>query len=167
MTMADVGAGPLRFAYTDAKGRQTKRSLARWRDNGTHVAGVSIAGGGVRTFSKERMELLTDDAAWEACQYSDFSLIPESANLARVRRAPDNRLQIAFTGFAAARRAEWESLADETGLRVCKGVTAGLSFICAGPNAGPKKLEKAREQGVIVLTEAEFLNLMENGELPD
>ena len=79
----------------------------------------------------------------------------------------DERPQILFTGFAAARRAELEALSDATGLCVVKSVTVGLSFLCIGANAGPKKVEKARCQNVYIVRESDMAALLETGELPD
>lgn len=41
-----------------------------------------------------------------------------------------------------------------------------LSFLCAGDNAGPAKLEKARAPGVVIMDRAQFENLLETGEIP-
>ena len=46
-------------------------------------------------------------------------------------------------------------------------VTKNLAYLCCGQNAGPKKLEKARAQGVTLLTESDFYNLVGTGETPD
>lgn len=158
----------LLFTYQDSRGIITKRNLIRWHEDDRYIYGVGADGIGARTFSKTRiLETFNSQADWESCAHPEPQNSPErEAAYQRVRRGPDNRLQIAFTGFAAARRAELESVAGEAGLRVCKGVTAGLSFLCAGPNAGPSKVAKSREQGVVILSDDEFFNLIENGEIP-
>ena len=55
--------------------------------------------------------------------------------------------QICFTGFSAADKTELAALAQAANLETVGSVTKNLAFLCAGENAGPAKLEKAREQG--------------------
>lgn len=84
------------------------------------------------------------------------------------KTAPEaNKLQILFTGFAAARRAELELATVDAGLAVVKTVTQGLVFVCAGPNAGPSKVSKARLQGCYIVPEIDLPALLESGVLPD
>lgn len=52
-------------------------------------------------------------------------------------------------------------------MNVVTTVTQGLNYICGGPNAGPKKMERARAQNCWVLDERQFLVFVETGELPD
>ena len=74
--------------------------------------------------------------------------------------------QICFTGFPDAEKSELASRAGEHKLEVVGSVTKALAFLCAGPNAGPVKLKKAREQGVCVLSRSQFEHLLETGEIP-
>ncbi len=46
-------------------------------------------------------------------------------------------------------------------------VTVHLDFLCCGYNASAKKIEKAHQQNVLILTEDEFINLVETGEMPE
>ena len=71
----------------------------------------------------------------------------------------DLRPTICFTGFTAPEKVLLESIATEKGLRTVHAVTLSLKFLCAGPNAGPSKMERANEQGCIILSEAEFYAL--------
>ncbi len=73
--------------------------------------------------------------------------------------------QVCFTGFQAAEKARLAALAASAHLDVASTVTKSLAFLCAGANAGPAKLAKAREQGVHILSESEFLHLIETGEV--
>ena len=52
-------------------------------------------------------------------------------------------------------------------MTVRSSVTKQLNFICIGKNAGPKKMEAARKQGVVVLNENQFRVMVETGELPE
>lgn len=73
--------------------------------------------------------------------------------------------QVCFTGFSAADKAELTSLAHAANLEVVGSVTKNLAFLCAGENAGPAKLEKARDQDNHILSKAQFLHLLETGEV--
>lgn len=73
--------------------------------------------------------------------------------------------QVCFTGFSASEKAVLAVLAAESRLEVVSSVTKHLAFLCAGENAGPAKLEKAGEQGAVVLTRKQFQHLLETGEI--
>lgn len=106
--------------------------------------------------SEAEIEALDDRAGW-AIIYSTKTKTPR----------PDPRTQICFTGFSPALKTELMTLAQDAGMHVAKSVTKNLRILCAGDNAGPKKLEKARVQSVSVLSESEFRNLLTTGELPE
>lgn len=151
----------LRFVYRDADGNVARHELAAWQEVGKYVRGRRAADGSPRTFLKERIvEYLENAEAWLNSPYPDP--IPKLQR----QVARDQRPQVAFTGFPSARRAELEAHADRDGLRVCKGVTRDLQFLVGGPNAGPSKVEQARNQGCWILTEEQLLKLLETGELP-
>ena len=75
--------------------------------------------------------------------------------------------QVCFTGFSGTEKIELAGLAESARLEVVGSVTRNLAFLCAGENAGPSKLEKAREQGVHVLSRMQFEHLLETGEISD
>jgi NAD-dependent DNA ligase len=77
-----------------------------------------------------------------------------------------SRPQICFTGFRAAEKAGLAREAEASGLQVVDSVTQSLTYLCFGANAGPSKLQKARQQAVVVLDHASFLHLLDTGELP-
>ncbi|EPM6351019.1 MULTISPECIES: hypothetical protein [Vibrio harveyi group] len=52
-------------------------------------------------------------------------------------------------------------------MMVRQSVTRHLDILCYGYNAGPKKLEKALSQGVMILNRRQFENLLETGEVPE
>ena len=81
------------------------------------------------------------------------------------RRRTDG-IEICFTGFGIAAKQELSSLAESMGLHVVTSVTKGLSFLCIGDNPGSSKVQKAQERGVQTITEKQFLNFIETGELP-
>lgn len=153
---------PLRFLYRTSDGTESMRLITQWREEGHYISGFDAGAAAVRTFRKDRVAQYLD-----GCEVQLRT--PHEAPPPRVRREtpPDLRPQILFTGYGAKLRQQLEAQCEATGLRVVKTVTQDLVFLCAGPNAGPSKLSKARTQGVYVLGEADLPALLESGELPD
>ena len=75
--------------------------------------------------------------------------------------------QICFTGFSTTEKSELTAMAQAARLEVVASVTKSLAFLCAGENAGPAKLAKARDQGTHVLNREQFTHLLETGEISD
>jgi len=84
----------------------------------------------------------------------------------KTTRHKKNAQQICFTGFSAAERKQLESEAEEAHLQVVKSVTKSLRYLVAGPNAGPAKFQKAKEQEVVLMSVDQFRKMLETGELP-
>jgi len=74
--------------------------------------------------------------------------------------------KVCFTGFSVVEKEELSQLAGNASLTVVGTVTKNLAFLCCGENAGPAKLQSAREKGCLVLTKDQFILLLETGELP-
>ena len=62
--------------------------------------------------------------------------------------------------FAHHSRDEYKAMIEQNGGKNVGSISAKTSFILAGDNMGPAKLEKAHKLGVAILTEDEFLNLI-------
>jgi NAD-dependent DNA ligase len=103
---------------------------------------------------KDEISNLSDAEAWKLI----YSL--------RTARAKDTRLQVCFTGFGVSKKQELIDIAGKNNIKVVSSVTKKLDFLCGGENAGPKKIEKAESQGVQFLTEDQFIQLIETGEIP-
>ena len=103
-------------------------------------------------FSPEEISAMTDAQGWDWI-YAD----------AKPRK--EKLTQVCFTGFTAAEKTELSALAQAASLEVVGSVTKNLAFLCAGENAGPAKLEKARDQGNHILSKEQFLHLLETGEV--
>ncbi len=58
-------------------------------------------------------------------------------------------------------RDELKNKVEANGGRILSGVSGKLNYLLAGDNMGPSKLEKARRLGVTILSEAEFLQMLE------
>ncbi|GIU13070.1 BRCT domain-containing protein [Shewanella sp. MBTL60-007] len=74
--------------------------------------------------------------------------------------------EICFTGFTAGERNELETIGESIGLSVKKSVTKNLHILCVGENAGPSKVDKAREAGSVVINKSQFVHFADTGELP-
>ncbi|EPJ0505245.1 BRCT domain-containing protein [Klebsiella variicola] len=66
---------------------------------------------------------------------------------------------ICFTGFGKNEKNELIETAKQRGYSVKGDVIKGLSYLCCGENAGPSKINKAKENGSVLLSVADFLNL--------
>lgn len=67
---------------------------------------------------------------------------------------------ICFTGKMTCKRSEMEAIAKELGYVPMDHVDKKLSIlVCADPNSGSSKLEKAKKNGTKIISEAEFLSL--------
>ena len=64
--------------------------------------------------------------------------------------------------FAHHSRDEYKALIEQHGGKNVGSVSGATSFILAGENMGPAKLEKAQKLGVKIMNEEEFLALIEN-----
>ena len=63
--------------------------------------------------------------------------------------------------FARHSRDEYKALIEKHGGKNTGSISAKTSFILAGDNMGPAKLEKARKLGVRIVTEDEFLQMID------
>lgn len=152
----------LRFTYCNGAGEVSQRELSQWAEAGHYIKGHDVAKGRVMTFRKDRVQQYHEGCA--ALLTAPHGLPPP-----RPARdaAPDARPQMLFTGFGKSQRQALEAQADAAGVRVVQTVTKGLAFLVCGSNAGPTKVDKAREQGVFIVAELHLQALLETGELPD
>jgi NAD-dependent DNA ligase len=104
-------------------------------------------------FTLEQIEAMTDSQGWEWIY-------------ANAKPRKERRSQVCFTGFSVTEKTALIDAALNAKLDVVDSVTKNLAFLCAGENAGPVKLAKAKGQGVLVLDKSQFLNLLETGEVP-
>ena len=66
--------------------------------------------------------------------------------------------------FEGRSRDDMKALVEEHGGKNLAAVSANVDFIVAGDNMGPAKRQKAEKLGVKILTEAEFLSLIAEGQ---
>lgn len=152
------------FIYQDAKGNITARKVSDVTTSDLYIQAYCHSAKALRTFRKDRVLEYFD-----SLDSLDDRLIHHLANppIAPPQKPKDTRLDVCFTGFKKDDKERLTALALDAGMVVRKGVTKSLSFLCGGYNAGPSKMEQARQQGVVVLDEAQFIGLLETGEIPD
>lgn len=63
--------------------------------------------------------------------------------------------------FARHSRDEYKAMIEKHGGKNAGSISAKTSFVLAGANMGPAKLEKARKLAVRILSEDEFLAMIE------
>ena len=65
--------------------------------------------------------------------------------------------------FTHHSRDEYKALIEKHGGKNVGSISSKTSFILAGENMGPSKLEKATKLGVAIVNEEEFLEMIEGG----
>ena len=63
--------------------------------------------------------------------------------------------------FAHHSRDEYKELIEKHGGKNVGSISSKTSFVLAGDNMGPSKLEKAQKLGVTIVSEEEFLQMIE------
>lgn len=81
------------------------------------------------------------------------------------KQAQSNKLEgnsVVISGvFQHHSRDEYKALIEQNGGKNVGSISAKTSFILAGENMGPAKLEKAQKLGIRIMSEDEFLSLIE------
>lgn len=100
------------------------------------------------TLSRDDIERMTDQ---DARNYYWGTINPANAG-----KPKDKRKVVCFTGFTAQEEILLAAMADKLSFRIVISVTSVTSLLVCGPNAGPKKIEKARSLAIRIVSEAEF-----------
>lgn len=154
----------MNFIYQNAKGNITARKISNVSETDMHIQGICHHVSRLRTFRKDRIiEVIGDENELETRLIHHLQVNPTPRPLGKGVYVFD----VCFTGFKSIDKDRLTQVADENDVAVRKSVTLGLNFLVCGSNAGPKKVEKARSQNVIALSEIEFIQLIETGEIPD
>lgn len=170
------------FVYVDSRGNISSRAVVRVSESDGYIQGICLMDDAFRTFRKDRvLEYVETKDQLQGCL--EYWQSPEKAESVAQqlaasgggggtgkRRSSSKKpgaLEVCFTGFKAADKERLTSTADNAGMVVRTSVTTALDFLCCGYNAGPKKIDKARYQGVVTLSEDQFLALIETGEIPE
>lgn len=97
---------------------------------------------------------MTDPQAWNAI----YALQKKSSK-------PRSTTNICFTGFVRSEAEDLKSTAASRGWGVNSDVVKSTTHLCCGDNAGAKKVAKAKDQGVRIISLREFEHMMETGEV--
>ena len=154
---------------------------------GIRFVGETVAKKIARSFNNiEELEnadfekLVNIDEIGEKIAQSILAYFSNPANRALVERLKDSGLQLyrteedleAYTDklagqsivisgvFARHSRDEYKELIEKNGGKNVGSISSKTSFILAGENMGPTKLEKARKLGVKIINEEEFLSMI-------
>lgn len=160
------------FIYRDAKGNITFREVTNISESEDYIQGRCLIDNGIRTFRQDRVleDIENKELASERLQFHiDNAPEPSQATKNRLARKVNqgSAPEVCFTGFKKADKDRLIKLAESAGMFIRSSVTVSLNYLCCGYNAGPKKIETSRHQGTVVLSEKQFQNLIETGEIPE
>jgi NAD-dependent DNA ligase len=160
----------MNFIYISAKGVVPARSLENASDSEFYVQGIDVASGRYKTFRKDRILEIIEDTGLQK-QRLDYWLQnsppPPPTTKNRKSKPSGEFEEICFTGFKSGDKKRVIEDAEKHDFLVRTAVTTKLTYLCYGPTAGPKKMEMARFKRVVIITEEQFKNLIEFGEVPD
>lgn len=117
--------------------------------------GQVIAESVIRYFADEKNQTIIDRlaAAGVQMQLSEEELADHTDKLAG--------LSIIISGvFQHHSRDEYKAIIEKNGGKNVGSISAKTSFVLAGANMGPAKLEKAQKLGVKIVNEEEFLQML-------
>lgn len=141
-------------------------------DEPTHVQGWCAINRSPRTLRVDRILNIHESLSEAEAYFQEVEKTLEESGIEFKTPQPNrlsspNTMDVCFTGFAKDDKSELMSKAESKEMMVRQSVTRHLDILCYGYNAGPKKLEKALEQGVMILNRHQFENLLETGEVPE
>ena len=139
------------FGHIDARASATAESITEINGIGTVIAQSVI-----RFFSEPKNQAFVQRLKEAGLQ---MQISEEQAN------AQSNLLQgqsVVISGvFKHHSRDEYKAIIEQHGGRNVGSISAKTSFILAGENMGPSKLEKANKLGIRIMNEDEFLEILE------
>ena len=139
------------FGHIDALASATAESITEINGIGTVIAQSVI-----RFFSEPKNQAFVQRLKEAGLQ---MHISEEQAN------AQSNLLQgqsVVISGvFKHHSRDEYKAIIEQHGGRNVGSISAKTSFILAGENMGPSKLEKANKLGIRIMNEDEFLEILE------
>lgn len=98
-------------------------------------------------------------AAGVAMQLSEDQMLPAG-------NALEGKTIVISGTFSHHSREEYKQMIEHNGGRNAGSISKKTSFVLAGENMGPAKLEKCRQLGVPVISEDEFLSMISDGAEP-
>jgi hypothetical protein len=156
-------SGVIGFEYCNSQGEIKNVNLIGWRESGRYLLGRCLEDGKFKTYRIDRIQKYFGDVS--AFLTNPIQLPPPK--LPSRSSTTSDGFHVCFTGFKASEKNALEARADTHGLIVVQSVTRDLKFLVCGSNAGPKKIEQARDRSVYILNATQFELFIETGELPD
>ena len=160
------------FDYVDAEGEFSSRRVKVTMVGQWQFEGIDLDKHATRTFRHDRvvgdvtseltgevqsakswaeaaLQHSLDDPSQKDLDDDDESIVNDDAT----------HIEICFTGFTKADKLRLEGMAYLSDMQVRQSVTKGLTHLCMGKTAGPKKIDQAVEVGAELIDEAEFYAL--------
>jgi len=158
----------MEFIYQNARSEIKVQHIENVSISDMYYQGICQFEGKLKTFRKDRiLEMLSSlQGAEERLDYHLKNGSPVKDLQSRLLNKSGNP-EVCFTGFRKEEKEKLVSLAKNNEIFIRSSVTKNLDFLCCGYNAGPTKIENARHQGVVILTEHQFIELLETGEIPE
>ncbi|APS29278.1 hypothetical protein H4F38_21010 [Pectobacterium brasiliense] len=154
------------FVYVNTRDMVKVQSIEDVTTNGDYFQGTSLLDGDERklkTFRTDRV-IKFFDSIQNAENYINQGI--DSGEF-YIKKPKEETFDICFTGFKKERRAELEKIASSKNMIVRKSVTKHLKLLCYGYNAGPTKIRDARNMGILIFNEEQFMSFVETGEIAE
>jgi DNA ligase (NAD+) len=139
------------FRSIDALAKASLDELMRVDEIGARIA-ESI----IRYFADEK-----NREQIERLREAGVQLEMEELDLSEYTNKLEGKSIVISGVFTHHSRDEYKEIIEKNGGKNVGSISKKTSFILAGDNMGPAKLEKANKLGVVILTEDEFLKLIE------
>ena len=117
--------------------------------------GPKIAQSIVEFFADERNRTIVERLRAAGLQMS----LSEEESAGQTDKLAGKKIVISGV-FAKHSREEYKALIEQNGGKNVSSISSATSFVLAGENMGPAKLEKARKLGVEIINEDQFLDML-------
>ena len=119
--------------------------------------GEKIAESIIHFFSSEKNRTLV-----ERLKTAGLKMEMDAEQSANVSNMLEGQSVVISGVFSVHSRDEYKDIIEKHGGKNVGSISKKTSFILAGENMGPSKLEKARTLGIKIMSEAEFLSMIES-----
>lgn len=161
------------LTYEDAEGNITVREILVTSETDRYIHAIDVEVNEKRTFRQDRVISLSGQT-----QSSPKDKIPgqkpvsikskkwgkPKQNIAPSRQA-HHIGEICFTGFSDKDKKRLTKVAEKANFLVRTRITKDLEYLCCGPTPGPSKVERAKERGIMLMNEEQFLHMATTGEI--
>lgn len=157
------------FIYINSRNEISAQAITNGSHNEIHIQGISLLDGDygrLKTFRKDRVISFFDSFEETLNMLTDISNNIDTS-IYVIKPLKPSSFDIHFTGFKKENKTELEGLAEKAGMVIKKSVTKSLKLLCYGYNASPKKMDTARDMGIIILNENLFRQFLETGDFTE